>query len=138
MAEKLAPLVNHPGVHFDSTALDADPLTAGFAGHIRTSLSQAGVRFLSKEEMEATPGRPRLSIRFQPRSESEGCIMPFSVSLSVSEETVMARNPAIKLSGTAFAATAKENLANRNYSPESALHEVVTQFVESWQAANPG
>ncbi len=135
--EKLAALVNHPGVYFDSEKLDADSVTASFATYVRTHLTQAGLKFLTKEEMENTPGRPTLSIRFTPRTESAGCIIPFSLSMSISEETVMVRNPGIKSSGSAWAGSAKENLANSNYTPESALKEVVEKFKKDWEAANP-
>lgn len=135
--ERLAALINHPGAYFDSEKLDANPATASFATYVRTHLTQAGFKFLTKEEMEETPGRPTLSIRFTPRTESAGCIIPFSLSMSISEETVMVRNPGVKTSGSAWAGSAKENLANANYTPESALKEVVEKFKKDWAEANP-
>jgi len=135
--EKLAALIKHPGVYFDSEKLDADPATASFATYVRTHLTQLGVRFLTEEERDETPGRPTLSVRFTARTESAGCIIPFSLSMSISEETVMVRNPGIKTSGSAWAGSAKENLANANYTPESALKEVVEKFKKDWETANP-
>lgn len=137
-AEKLAPLVGHPGAFFDTKTLDDAEVTEGFSAYVITELQRAGFRFLTREEMEQTPGRPKLSLRFTPRRESAGCIIPFSISLSISEEVVMVRNPALKLSGSAWAKTVKENLANRNYAPRNSLEEVVSAFAKDWQTANPG
>ena len=136
-AAPLSLLANHPGVFFDSVALDKNEETAGFGPYIREHLSAAGVRFLTEEELERTPGRPRLTVRLTPRSESEGCIIPFSVSMSISEEAVMVRNPSLKVSANAWSKVAKENLANKNYTPMSSLSQVVEQFVTDWISQNP-
>lgn len=136
-AEQLAPLMGHPGVYFDPKSLDANEATAGFSGMIISQLSAAGVRFLSQEERENTPGRPTLSVRFSARTESAGCIIPFSVSMSITEETVMVRNPALKMSGAAWSRTVRQNLANLNYTPTNALNEAIVAFIKDWKAANP-
>lgn len=136
-AANLDALIGHPGVFFDPTTLDADEATAGFSAFVISQLTAAGVPLLSQDEMDNTPGRPQLSVRFSPRTESAGCIIPFSVSMAVSEETVMVRNPTLKTSGSAWSGLVKENLANRNYSPMSALQELVTAFVTDWKSANP-
>ena len=135
-AEKLMPLVDHPGVYFDSTRLDEDETTADFSAQVRARLSAAGVRFLTEEEMEATPGRPTLVVSYAVRRESAGCIIPFGVSMSINEETAMVRNPAIKLAGRAWSKQQKENLANNNYTPIDALTEVLDAFVADWTEAN--
>jgi len=136
-AQKLTPLINHPGVFFDPTALDAEEATNNFSPYIREQLNNAGVRFLTKEEWENTPGRPTLSVRYSKRTESAGCIIPFSVSLSISEETVMVRNPSLKVNGSTWSGQSKENLANLNFTPMSALVQVVENFVKDWTSQNP-
>lgn len=136
-AEKLAPLINHPGVYFDPTTLDSNVETGNFSPYIRQELTKVGVRFLTKEEWENTPGRPVLSVRFSKRAESAGCIIPFSVSLSISEETAMVRNPSIKINGNAWSGVVKENLANLNFTPMSALVKIVDNFVKDWSSQNP-
>lgn len=136
-ADRLATLIDHPGVFFDSTRLDGNIQTAEFSPIVRRELTNAGVRFLTEDEWQATPGRPTLSVRYKPRTESAGCIIPFEVSLSISEESVMVRNPAIKVSGSAWSGKAKENLANTNYTPISALEQVLKSFVTDWKSQNP-
>lgn len=136
-ADKLATLIDHPGVYFDSTRLDAGLQTAEFSNWIREELTKAGIPLLTEEERDATPGRPTLSVRYSPRSESAGCIIPFSISISITEETVMVRNPALKVTGTTWAKTARQNLANTNYSLNSALQEVISALVSDWKSQNP-
>lgn len=136
MSEKLAPLVAHPGAYFDPETLDGTEATAGFGTYVATELQRAGFRILTEAEMEVTPGRPKLRVRFSKRSESAGCIIPFSISMSISEEVAMVRNPALKLSANAWSKLVKENLANSNYTPRSALEEAVKAFVSDWQTAN--
>lgn len=135
-AEKPSLLTNHPGVYFDSTRLDDGELTANFGEHIRSTLMAAGLKFLTEEERDATPGRPTLSVRFTERAESGGCVIPFAVSMSISEEAVLARNPNLKVTGTAWSGNQKENLANFNYTPMTALQELTEKLANDYRAAN--
>ena len=137
MAEDLAPLVGLPGIHFDAGKLDEDPLTAGFAEHVRSQLAQAGIRLLTADELEEVPGRPTLSLRFAKRTESAGCIIPFSVSLSIREEVVMVRDPARKIGTTIWSSLVRENLANDNYTPGHALDEAIKRLIGDFRTANP-
>lgn len=135
-AEKPSLLTNHPGVYFDSTRLDEEELTAGFGAHVRDTLSAAGMKFLTMEELDATPGRPTLSVRFSERAESGGCVIPFAVSMSISEETVMVRHPDLKVTGSSWSGTQKENLANFNYTPFVALKELTQKLADNYMVAN--
>jgi len=136
VAEKLVPLIDHPGVLFDPTSLDGHEDTVGFADKIRTALEQAGLRFLTKEEWENTPGRPVLSVRYSAIKESAGCIIPYSVSMSIKEEVVLARNPNLKLTTNTWAGTGRQNLANTNFQPANALNDVLGNFVADYTKAN--
>ena len=135
-AAKGALLRNHPGVYFDSTALDGNPLTAEFGKMVRETLTQAGVRFLSKEEVARIPGKPTLAVRLTARKETEGCIIPFSVSMSLTEESVLVRNPDLKTTSTVWAGSARENLTILHYTPRSALKEIIQKFATDWKQAN--
>ncbi|WP_421749827.1 hypothetical protein [Cognatishimia sp.] len=135
-AEKLDLLRHHPGVYFDTEKLDQKEDTQSFGSYVKTQLGAAGVKFLSKEDWEETPGRPTLTLRYSARRESEGCIIPFSVSLSISEEAVLVRDASLKVSGTIWAATTRQNLANTNYTSTSALRETVDKFLTDWKMAH--
>lgn len=134
-SEKRELLRDHPGVFIDATALDSDPESAGFSDFLRTQLTAAGLRFLTKGEWALAPGRPRLSVRYSRHRESEGCIIPFSVHLSITEDAVLVRSPSLKSTSTIWSGTVRENLANRSYRPSSAIRELVEKFLHDWNAA---
>ena len=136
VADRLAPPVNHPGVYFDSAKLDADPKFVGFSAFVRKELTAAGLRFLTKEQMEATPGRPTLSIRYTERRESAGCIIPYAISFSVNEEYVMVRNPSLKKTTAIWSASARENLAIAHFTAMDALNEGVAKLAADFRTAN--
>lgn len=136
LAPKLRPLVDHPGVYFESAKLDGTDTTAEFSNHIRQRLSALGLRFLTKEEWENTPGKPTLSVRFSARLESAGCIVPFSLSMTLKEEVVLVRDPSQKISATVWSYSRRQNLANTNYGPTNSLWEIVEKFETDWRKAN--
>lgn len=128
-------LRDHPGVYFDSKTLDSVPESEGFSDFLRTQLTAAGVRFLAKDEWQKMPGKPKLTVRYSRHRESEGCIIPFSVNLSITEEAVLVRSPGLKTTSTIWSGTVRENLANRNYKPTSAIRELVDKFLCDWTSA---
>ncbi|MEO1552177.1 MAG: hypothetical protein AAFR93_17430, partial [Pseudomonadota bacterium] len=128
MADKTLLLRKHPGVFFDRTKLDAQEHTAGFADYVLEHLDKIGLKVLSEEELELTPGRPSLAMRVSQGSESAGCRVPFSVSISITEEVVMVRNPSQKMTAGIFATSARENLANTNHTLRHALEEAVDKL----------
>ncbi|WP_370231363.1 hypothetical protein [Cognatishimia sp.] len=136
IAPKLRPLRDHPGVYFESSKLDGGDVTAEFSDMIRQRLSALGLRFLTKEEWENTPGKPTLSVRFSARLESAGCIVPFSLSMTLKEEVVLVRDPSQKISATVWNYSRRQNLANTNYGPTNSLFEIVEKFEADWRAAN--
>ncbi|KAJ56059.1 hypothetical protein ACMU_09885 [Actibacterium mucosum KCTC 23349] len=136
VADRLAPLVNHPGVYFDSSALDADPDLAGFSAFVRRELSAAGLTFLTKEQMEATPGRPTLTVRYSERRESAGCIIPYAISFAINEEYVMVRNPNLKKTTAIWSAATRENLAIAHFTAMDALKEGVEKLAADFRDAN--
>ena len=138
LAPKLGPLIDHPGMYFDSQKLDDVEATASFSSHLRKHLEALGVRFLTKEEWEGTLGKPTLSIRFTARLESAGCIVPFSVSMTLKEEVVLVRDPSQKINATIWSYSRRQNLANTNYAPDNSLREIVAKFEKDWREAHDG
>ena len=138
VATKPELLAGHPGVYFDSTRIDGMDIAAGFSGEVRERLAAAGVTFLTEEEWQATPGRPALSLNFSARKESAGCIIPFSVSLSIKEEVLLVRNTGLKTTTSIWAGSVRQNLTSTNYQPANALDDLVVKFLADWGKANPG
>lgn len=136
IAPKLLPLVDHPGVYFDSTKLDATEGSEHFSAELRKRLKALGVTLLTKEDWENTPGRPTLSLRYTARLESAGCIVPFSVSMTLKEDVVLVRDPNQKITATVWSYSRRQNLANTNYSPTNSLLEVLEKFESDWREAH--
>lgn len=136
LAPRLRPLIDHPGVYFDTKKLDEGEVTAEFSAYIKQRLSALGLKFLTKKEWEQTPGKPTLSIRYAARLESAGCIVPFSVSMTLKEEVVLVRDPSQKISATIWSYSRRQNLANTNYGPTNSLWEIVEKFESDWRKAN--
>jgi hypothetical protein len=136
LAPKLRPLVDHPGVYFDSTKLDQTETTQEFSALLRQRLEALGLKFLTKAEWEATPGRPTLSVRYTARLDSAGCIVPFSLSMTIKEDVVLVRDPSQKISATIWHYSRRQNLANTNYGPTNSLWEIVEKFEADWRKAN--
>jgi hypothetical protein len=129
-------LRGHPGVYFDASGLERDSETASFAAYVRKEFDRIGLRILTEQERDATPGRPTLALRFQKRSENEGCISPFAVSLSITEEVIVARAPDVKIAVTVWSGRVAQNLANLHYTPESALRDMIDKLVADYQSVN--
>ncbi|MEL6934431.1 MAG: hypothetical protein AAGK67_16295 [Pseudomonadota bacterium] len=123
-------------VHFDSETLSKNESLLPFVLHVQDMLKELGIKELTKEEIAKVPGSATLNVRFSAQKESAGCITPFSVSFSVTEEVVMVRNPNVKLKTSIWSASSKENLANRNYKPFNALEDAVAKFVTDYRGAN--
>ncbi|MEM7440730.1 MAG: hypothetical protein AAF393_14105 [Pseudomonadota bacterium] len=136
VAEKLQPLVNHPGVYFDSTKLDKKEDVAGFSNFVRAELKRLRLRELTEEEWQKTPGRPVLSVSYSPRRDTAGCIIPYSVSFSIKEEVVLTRDPSVKITAVVWSAFSKENLAIAHFTHLDALRDLMEKFSKDYGIAN--
>ncbi|MHA7875641.1 hypothetical protein [Roseivivax sp.] len=134
-AERIDLLKGHSGFFLDEEALLANSGTVPHANQLREALLAGGVPLLTKPQWQAQPGRPKLTLRFAPRSDSAGCIIPFSMTLSLTEEAALLRNPELKVSATVWSKTSRQNLANLNHTPAHALSDVISAFVSDWQNA---
>lgn len=137
VATKPELLAGHPGVYFDSTRIDGIEVSAAFSGALRERLGAAGVKFLTEEEWQDTPGRPTLSLSYSVRKESAGCIIPFSISLQIKEEVLLVRDVSLKTNAPIWSGLVRQNLTNTHYMPENALDEIIVKFLKDWGKANP-
>ena len=135
-ADKLAALRDHPGVFFDTTKLDATEGSETFSAQVRTALEAVGLPILSEDEWANTPGRPTLSVSYSAGRDNGGCIVPFSVSLSIKEDAVLVRRPGVKTSVSVYSAAGRQDLANTNYTHLDALSDVLAKFAADIATAN--
>jgi hypothetical protein len=100
LSKKLDALRGIKGVHFNLRKLKPPVGFVGdFGGGLQAVVEQkfqrAGLRVLSKAEMEKTPGQPRLNIYFSNTNLETGC--HFSVFASFSQTVLLTRNHTVKL-----------------------------------------
>lgn len=140
MAERSQLLADHPGVYFDPVALDSGAETGAFSVYVMDELKKVGLKFLTAEEHALTPGRPTLTVRYSARKESAGCIIPWSVSVSIKEEVALIRDSNLKLSTTVWSGSSRQNLANTNLTIQDSLTDAIAKLVadiEMSKAAEP-
>lgn len=100
LSEKLAALRDLPGIYFSVRNLKAPAYYDGPFGDQLQALMErkfrkAGIRVLSKKQMENTPGQPRLNIYFSNTNPETGCW--FSIFASLSQTVLLTRNHTVKL-----------------------------------------
>ena len=130
-------LADHPGVYFDSAKVDTIEEVNGFSDQVREVLKRVGLKMLSKEEWDRTPGRPTLTLTYSPGRENAGCIIPFYVSLTLKEEVLLARDLSLKVSTPVWSKTVRQNLTSRYFSPQSAISDLLDTFESAFLKANP-
>ncbi|MEM8980940.1 MAG: hypothetical protein AAGD04_15755 [Pseudomonadota bacterium] len=100
---------------------------------MRKALAKAGIPLLTREQMEETPGRPQLTVRFSP--EVQGC-RPWSVSLSVKQTMVLTRDTRMMLEGTTWSASQRQSEEDVDFGPLDAAETAILAFVEAYRQAN--
>lgn len=96
-------------------------------------MTEHNIPILTREEAEAHPGNPILSMRYSP--EVIGC-RPWSVSLALSQRLLLARDPTIMIEGTTWSASAGQNEADVDFREDNAMEQVIIAFVEAYVEAN--
>lgn len=140
MSEKLEPLRGLQGVHFDMTKLKSPMGYAGEFGpdvhnHMVTKFVDAGIPYLTKDEMDLTPGKPHLNIFFSNTNPDNGCT--FSVFASLSQTMLLTRNHTIKVKSGTWGSGGGYDADFPDRSEYDAIFLVVDKFIENWQEANP-
>ncbi|WP_299842968.1 hypothetical protein [uncultured Jannaschia sp.] len=138
MATPVQTLKGLDGVHADFRGIRGP---AGYMGDFGSetqnfmlqAFAEAGIPLFDKEEIEAVPGRPTLSIRFAP--EVSGC-KPWSVSLSLSQTVVLDRDHGKALTAGTWSAASGQDEANVEFGAADAVKTVIAAFVVAWQEAN--
>ncbi len=137
-AEKIDTLRGLAGVHADLRGVRGPATFKGQFGveahnFLVEVLAEAGIPLLTKEQVETTPGRPVLGLRFSP--EVHGC-RPWSVSLSLKQDMLLSRDLTLMLSGTTWSASQSQSEADADFSPRDAMKNAILSFVEAWQLAH--
>ncbi len=139
-SEKIRALEGLQGVYFDLNSLRSP---TGFVGEFGASVQAeavqkfklAGIPVLTKEEVEQTPGKPKLAIYFSLTNPDTGCW--FSVFASLTQTMLLTRNHTVKLRAGTWGTSG-------GYSPDfpdrpeyDAIMLVVDKFIDDFKKANP-
>ncbi len=125
-----------PGIYFDAARVAGDGMPEVFAAYFTDMLNAAGIPILTEEEALLLPGAARMSVSLSLTRDNAGCIFPFRASLSLKEEVVLVRDPAIKLETTTWSASVAENFTNTNFTSDMALRDAAQRFIDDYKNAN--
>jgi hypothetical protein len=138
LADKIATLRGLDGVFVDFRAVRGPrTFTRDFGsevhGYVVKALQNAGVPLLTKDEVDVTPGRPTLTLRYS--VEVVGC-KPWSLSLGLKQTSVLARDLSIMLEGTTWSSSARQSEEDVNFGALEALQKIVSAFASDYAKAN--
>ncbi len=140
ISEKLDTLVGLPGVHFSLGSLKAPANYEGPFGEqvhaeVVKKITAAGIRYLTEEEMEKTPGQPHLNIYFSNTNPDTGCW--FSVFSSLSQTALLTRNHTVKFKAGTWGFGGGYSADHPDRSEYAAIMIVIDKFIADFQTANP-
>jgi hypothetical protein len=138
VADKIATLRGLNGVFVDFRAVRGPrTFTRDFGAEVHSytvkALQAAGIPLLTKEEVEKTPGRPTLTLRYS--VEVVGC-KPWSLSLGLKQTSVLTRDFSIILEGTTWSGSARQSEDDVEFGAFEALQQIVSAFATDYAKAN--
>lgn len=139
LSKKLDALRGIKGIHFDLRTLKPPVGYVGeFGAGVQTIVEQkfhkAGLRVLSKAEMEKTSGQPRLNIYFSNTNPQTGC--HFRVFARFSQTVLLSRNHTVKLRAGTWGMSGGFSKEFPNRSEFDAILVVVDQLLADYRRAN--
>ena len=115
-------------------------LTAELRTEIEQQLRRAGIRILTAEERERTPGKPLFYVNITMwKGRHRGAMLYlFSIRIELQQEVFLARDPALRrLVPTWHVGSVGMASADRLRSIHSFVSDFVTQFIHAYRAVNP-
>ena len=100
---------------------------------LEETFTKYGIAILTKEEAVATQGNLTLNMRYS--AEVFGC-RPWSVSLSMSQRVLLARDPSLMLQTSTWSSSARQNEEDADFDEEQAMQQVILAFAQAWAEAN--
>ncbi|MEM1302449.1 MAG: hypothetical protein AAGH17_07695 [Pseudomonadota bacterium] len=99
-----------------------------------TRFGEEGLRVLTKDEVDAHPGKPRMAIYLSHTNPDTGCW--WSVFSSVTETAVLTRDLNVKLRAGIWSQSAGFSADNPEQGEFDAIMMVVEKFLADWRTAN--
>lgn len=98
------------------------------------AFAEADIPILTKDDLDTAPGRPILYMRYS--AEVSGC-RPWSVSLSLRQQVVLARDLTMMLETVTWSGSARQSEEDIEYGPGQAVEDAIKLFVTDYSTANP-
>ncbi|MCT8159330.1 hypothetical protein [Pseudoruegeria sp. SHC-113] len=139
LSEKIDALAGLPGVHVNLRGLKApEGFEGDFGGGLQAAFESrfkaAGIRLLTEEEMEQTPGQPKLNVYFSRTNPDTGCW--YSVFASLSQTVLLTRDIRIKLVAGTWAMSAGYSADTPDATEYGSILRVADAFVRDYLKAN--
>lgn len=139
ISDKLEALRGLEGVYFDVTGLRAPPGYDGPFGprmqaDMEARFAAVGLRVLTEEERDVTPGKPHLNIFFSHTNPDTGCW--FSVFSSLTQTALLTRNHTVKFKAGTWGFSGGYDPDNSDRSEYDAILIVVDKFLADYVEAN--
>lgn len=139
LSDKLAALKDLPGVYFSVRNLKGPADYSGSFGMdlhktMHKRFKAAGLRVLTEEQMENTPGKPQLNIYFSNANTKTGCTYGLFVSLT--QTMLLTRNHTTKLKVGTWGASGGPSTDFPNGNEYDAVIRVVDKLLADYKRAN--
>ena len=139
MSDKLLALVGLEGVHIDVSGMK-NPFNYGgtFGDDVQTAISkrfnEAGLKLLTEEEMELTPGKPEMNVYFSHSNPETGCQFKFFAGLS--QTMLLTRNHTVKLKAGSWGMVGGWVEDDSSIDEFRSIMIVIDAFLSDWREAN--
>lgn len=140
MSEKALALVGLDGVHIDATKIKDPynhqglPFGERVQGAIAKKFREHGLKLLSAEEMEETPGKPEMNIYFSHANPKTGCQFKFFAGLS--QTMLLTRNHTVKLKAGSWGMVGGWDEDDASIDEFKSIMIVIDAFLAAWREAN--
>jgi len=139
LSDKLAALRDLPGVYFSVQNLKGPSHYSGsFGADIQNTMLKrfkaAGLRVLTEEQMEETPGKPQLNIYFSNANTKTCC--NYSLFASLTQTMLLTRNHTTKLKVGTWGASGGPSAQFPEGSEYDAVIRIVDKLLADYKSAN--
>ncbi|MEM9716319.1 MAG: hypothetical protein AAF826_07360 [Pseudomonadota bacterium] len=139
MSDKMQALVGLKGVFIDVSKMKS-PVNYGgpFGEEVQAEIVQrfadSGLKLLTEEEMEITPGKPEMNVYFSHTNPDTGCQFKFFAGLS--QTMLLTRNHTVKLKAGSWGMVGGWVEDDESIDEMRSIMIVIDAFLSDWREAN--
>ncbi|MGR3467719.1 MAG: hypothetical protein ACU0CI_07540 [Shimia sp.] len=138
IADKIDTLRGLAGVYVDARGVRGPAeFEGGFGrlaqGFIEETFARHDIPLLERDARVRTPGAPILTMRFS--KEVYGC-KPWSISLSLKQDVVLARDSDVMIEATTWSTWVQATELDADFDVRQGMEQAVVTFANAWSEAN--